>query len=347
MAQRPKPAKKPVPSRRQRVALRLGAAGLGLACGLILLGQIWPEADRSQEAPKTLTAADLAKAPTRSITVLVIGVDSDRLGDPLNGAAPPGPANNDALLLLRINPSGPLQALTIPTSLAVQLPGQRALQSLGSLYRLGGPALTADAVRELVGLTSEQPERYVVISRGGLRELVDALGGVNANPAMGMRYSDKRQKLTIKLDGGLQQLDGRQIEQLARFRDPLQPDDSRQDNQQEVARSLLQELAIPEQLGRVPSLVRNLQGQVTSNLSEAEILSLLAAGLAQPDTVQFSSIPLAPINSPPLTTPPITTPLISSPPLTSSKKPPGGLATKANPLRRIASDAPSPLWPSP
>ena len=332
MAQRPKPAKKPVPSGRQRVAIRLGAAGLGLACGLALLGQIWPEADRSQEAPKTLTAADLAKAPTRSITVLLIGVDSDRLGDPLNGAAPPGPANNDALLLLRINPSGPLQALTIPTSLAVQLPGQRALQPLGTLYHIGGPALTADAVRELVGLTSEQPERYVVISRAGLRELVDALGGVNANPAMGMRYSDKRQKLTIKLDGGLQQLDGRQIEQLARFRDPLHPDDSRQDNQQEVARSLLQELAIPKQLGRVPSLVRNLQGQVTSNLSEAEILSLLAAGLAQPDTVQFSSIPLAPINSPPLN---------------SSKKPPGGLATKATPLRRIASDAPSPLWPSP
>ena len=337
MAQGPKPAKKPVPSQRKRVAIRLGAAGLGLAGGLALLGQIWPEADRSQEAPQTLTAADLAKAPTRSVTVLVIGVDSDRLGDPLNGAAPSGPANNDALLLLRINPSGPLQALTIPTSLAVRLPGQRALQPLGSLYRLGGPALTADAVRELVGLNSEQPERYVVLSRAGLRELVDALGGVNANPPMEMRYSDKSQNLAIKLDGGLQQLHGRQIEQLARFRDPLHPDDSLQDNQQEVARSLLRELAIPEQLGRVPGLVRHLQGQVTSNLSEAEILSLLAAGLAQPDTVQFSSIPLAPINGTTLDTSP----------LKNSKQPPGGLGTLRTPLRHIASDAPSPLWPSP
>lgn len=341
MAQRPTPAKKPVPSRRKRVALRLGAAGLGLVGGLALLSQIWPEADRSQEAPKTLTAADLAKAPTRSITVLVIGVDSDRLRDPLNGAAPLGPANNDALLLLRINPSGPLQALTVPTSLAVQLPGQRALQPLGRLYRLGGPALTADAVRELVGLPSEQPERYVVISRAGLRELVDGLGGVNANPAMEMRYRDKRQNLAIKLDGGLQKLQGRQIEQLARFRDPLHPDDSRQDNQQEVARSLLRELAIPEQLGRVPGLVRNLQGQVTTNLSEAEILSLLAAGLAQPDSVQFSSIPLAPLTSPPLNSS-----ADQNPPLNNTKQRPGGLATKGTPLRHIASDAPSPLWPT-
>jgi LCP family protein required for cell wall assembly len=269
--------------------------------------------------------------------VLVIGVDSDRLKDPLNGAAPLGPANNDALMLLRINPSGPLQVLTIPPSLAVQLPGQRALQPLGTLYRIGGPALTADAVRELVGLPSEQPERYVVISRAGLRDLVDGLGGVNANPPMEMRYRDKSQNLAIQLDGGLQKLHGRPIEQLARFRDPLNPDDSRQDNQQEVARSLLQELAIPAQLGRVPGLVRNLQGQVTTNLSEAEILSLLAAGLAQPDTVQFSSIPLAPLDNSAVHT--------SAP--KDPKQRPGGLGTKRAALRHIASDAPSPLWPSP
>lgn len=327
MAQRPKPAPKQVVSRRQRVAIRLGAVGLGLAGGLALLGQIWPEADRSQEAPKTLTAADLAKAPTRSITVLVIGLDSDRLDAPLNGAAPSGPANNDALLLLRINPSEPIQALTVPPNLAVQLPGQRTLQPLGKLYRIGGPALTADAVRELVGLGSGQPERYIVISRAGLRALVDDLGGVNANPGMDMRYSDKRQKLVIKLDGGLQHLNGNQIEQLARFRNPLAPAEGRQDNHQEVVRSLIKELAIPESLGRIPGLVGRLKQQVSTNLSEAELLSLLAAGLANPDAVQFSSMPLAP--------------------LTSASQPNDGLGFQGAPLRHIANDAPSPLWPHP
>ena len=104
-------------SRRRRIAVRLGAAGVGLAAGLTLLGWIWPEADRSLEAPKNLTAADLAKAPSRSITVLVIGIDGDRLGDAVNGAAPLGPANNDSLLLVRVNPQGPLQVLTVPTKI--------------------------------------------------------------------------------------------------------------------------------------------------------------------------------------------------------------------------------------
>jgi anionic cell wall polymer biosynthesis LytR-Cps2A-Psr (LCP) family protein len=205
---------------------------------------------------------------------------------------------------------------------------------------LGGPALTADAVRELVGLGPEQPERYLVVSRAGLRQLVDELGGVNANPPMEMRYSDKRQKLVINLDGGLQQLNGRQIEQLARFQDPQRPDDSRQENAQEVARSLLKELAIPDQLGRIPSLVRTLKGQIGTNLSEAESLSLLAAALANPDAVQFSSFPLAPATPSPATLAP--TSVSPAPPSAAS-----GHKEQTSRLRQRAKDGPSPLWPSP
>ncbi|WP_255004433.1 LCP family protein, partial [Cyanobium sp. HWJ4-Hawea] len=281
-------------SRRRRIATRLGAAGLGLIGGLGLLALVWPESDRSLDALKNLNSADLAKAPMRPITLLVIGLDAEQVGDGLNNAAPLGPANNDALLLIRINPQGPLQVLTVPTSLGVQLPGQKGPLPLGKLYRLGGAALSADAVRELVGLGPQEPERYLVISRAGLRNLVDGLGGVNANPPMEMRYGDRKQQLKIKLDGGLQQLNGRQIEHLARFRDPLRPDESRQEHQQEVVSSLLQEMAIQEQLVRIPGLVRSLKGQVGTNLSESETLSLLAAGLANPEGVEFSSIPLAP-----------------------------------------------------
>jgi hypothetical protein len=81
---------------------------------------------------------------------------------------------------------------------------------------------------------------------------------------------------------------------------------------------------------------------VNTNLSEAEILSLLAAGLAKPDTVQFSRIPLAP-----LTTSTLNTSALNTPVLNTSKQAPGGLSTKGTSLRQIASDAPSPLWPSP
>ncbi len=296
--------------------MRAVAAIVGGVAGLGLLGLLWPEPDRAIQPVRQLTPADLAKPPSRSITLLVIGLDSDRPGDPLNRAAPPGPANADALLLVRVNPQGPLQVLTLPTNLAVQLPGQRKPVGLGRLYRLGGPALLADAVRSLVGLDSGQPERYLVMGRSTLRSLVDGLGSIAANPTLALRYSDRSQAFSINLQGGLQRLKGNQVEQLARYQEPTRPEDSRQENQQLVVRSLLREMALPEQLGQLSGLVKSLNGGVVTNLSQSETLSLLAAGLSHGETVQFTRVPLA--------------------------------AASANvPLRQIASSAPEPLWPAP
>ena len=296
--------------------MRTVAAIVGGVAGLGLLGLLWPEPDRAIQPVRQLSPADLAKPPSRSITLLVIGLDSNRPGDSLNQAAPPGPANVDALLLVRVNPQGPLQVLTLPTNLAVRLPGQSQPVGLGRLYRLGGPALLADAVRQLVALDSSQPERYLVMGRSTLRSLVDGLGSIAANPTLALRYSDRSQSFSINLQGGLQRLTGNQVEQLARYQDPTRPEDSRQDNQQLVVRSLLREMALPEQLGQLSGLVKSLNAGVVTNLSQAETLSLLAAALSHGEAVQFSRVPLAP-------------------------------ASANVPLRQIARSAPEPLWPAP
>ena len=107
-------ARRSAPSqpRRGPTLLRLGALAVGMAMGAGLIGVLWPIGDRATEPLQQLTPADLAKPPSRSITLLVIGLDSERPGDPLNKAAPRGAANADALLLVRVNPQGPLQVLS-------------------------------------------------------------------------------------------------------------------------------------------------------------------------------------------------------------------------------------------
>lgn len=280
--------------RRQRAALRLGSVALGLAVGLGGLALLWPKPDRSLDTRQQLTAADLAKPPTRPVTLLVIGIDGERLGDAVNGAAPRGPANADALLLVRVNPNAPTQVLNLPPELAVQLPGQSKPVALGSLYRLGGAALVGDAVRELVGLDAPQPDRYLVLSRSALRNLVDGLGGIEANPPQAMRYRDRSQNFTIDLQAGLQRLQGREVEQLVRFRDPLRPQQSRIDDQQDVMRGLVRALVLPVQLPNLPALVSRLRPQVSTNLSDTETLGLLAAALSQGEAVQFKTVPLSP-----------------------------------------------------
>lgn len=293
-------APQPVPQseRRRRAVTRVSAAALGALAAVGVLGLLWPRPDRFQSPVALASLADLAKPPTRPVTVLLIGSDAERPGDPSNGAAPAGPANSDALLLVRVQPDGPLQVLEIPIEAAVRLPGQKRAQSLGSLYRTGGVALVSDAVRELLSLPPGQPDRYVVVGRAGLRQLVDRLGQLDVSPPRTMRYVDRRQQLTIALEAGLQRLDGRQVEQLVRFRDPAEGEAGRRQQQQLLLRSLVRELAQPERLPLLAPLARQLLADTQTNLSEGELLSLMVAGLGHGDAIEVSELPLEPAPGP-------------------------------------------------
>jgi LCP family protein required for cell wall assembly len=197
-------------------------------------------------------------------------------------------------MLVRVDPQGPLQVLSLPVETAVRLPGDKQPVALGSLYRRGGPALVAGAVAELVQLPDGQPDRYLVLPRSALRELVDGLGRVELAPDRSMRYEDKSQRYRIQLEGGLQVIDGRQMEQLLRFKDEQEGEPRRRDRQQMAVDSILRQMGQSQQLQQLPALLARLQNQVDTNLTQSEALSLLAATLQQSSPVRFSALPLKP-----------------------------------------------------
>ncbi len=277
-----------------RAWLSAGLVAVGALLGASLLGLIWPQPDREAQETLELTPASLAEKPGRAITVLVIGLDSERIGDALNHAAPAGPAAADALLLVRVNRKGPLQVLNLPIELAITLPGEAMPVGLGSLYQRGGVALTADVVRDVVGLEPPRPDRYLVVPRSALRKIVDSLGGLELNPPGVMQYHDKAQNYRIDLQGGLQRLDGKQVEQLVRYRDVGLGDSGRRLDHQLVESALRDRFSRPEQLALLPNLLRDLQTKVETNLTAAESLSLLAAGLDTQRAIQFTRLALKP-----------------------------------------------------
>jgi LCP family protein required for cell wall assembly len=304
------------PRFRRDLGLLAVAIGGALAGGS-LFGLIWPEPDRSLATQLEVTPSSLAEKPRRPVTVLVIGSDADTVGATDNGAAPRGPAHSDTLLLVRVNPKGPLQVLQLPVELAVNLPGSAQPVRLGDLYQRGGPMLTADVVRELVGLEPGRPDRYLVLPRSALRSLVSDVGGLEVSPPTTMKYEDKSRKYKIDLQSGLQRLDGRQVEQMVRYRDKGLGEQSRRTNQKLVVTSLRERLGQPEVLAQLPGLLAGLQGKVETNLTARETLSLLAAGLDDDHPIQITALPLAP-----------------------EKKEHRG-------LRQLAADATGPLWKAP
>ena len=276
--------------------LRIAATLVGVGVSGWLISVLWPEPDRVARGapPSVADPTSLAIFPAMPITVLVIGVDTDNLADPTNQAAPKGPANADALLLVRIDAKTPLQVLQVPTELAVQLPGSDQPMALGGLWRSGGASLMADAVGEIVGIPATELQRYVVVPRQTLRNLVDGLGEVDVILSQTYKRTDKTQGYEIDLQAGRQSLNGAQAEQLARLRQDGRDYENRRLRQQMLMRSVVDQLQAPSGIVGIRALLDEVGGQLDTNLSNSEMLSLAAALIASPPPVEFSQLPLAP-----------------------------------------------------
>ena len=296
--------------------VRVGSALLGLGVTGWLLAALWPEPDRvAQGAPLNADQPEtLAPFPETAVTVLLIGLDADRLGAPLNQAAPKGPANADALLMLRIAAQKPLQVLQIPTELGVQLPGETDPGSLAHLWHRGGVSLVSDAIRDIVGLPEGEPKRYVVMPRAALRRLVDGLGEVEVVLSQSYQRQDKTQAYKVNLQAGRQSLNGVQAEQLVRHLPDPNDGAQRRQRQDILVEAMIEQVKAPSGIGVIPALVDQLQLEVDTNLSRSEQLSLAAAIIASPEPAAISRLPLADR---------------------------AGEQT----LRQIKSDASQPLWP--
>ena len=278
-----------------RAILRILVTLAGVGATGWALSTVWPEQDRvARGAPPSVdNPASLAPYPLEPVTVLLVGVDSDTLSAASNQAAPQGPANADALLLLRISSAEPLQLLQVPVELAVQLPGSQQPMALGGVWQQGGVALTVDALQEISGLPEGVPQRYVVMPRNGLRTVVEALGEVEVTLNQTYQRTDKAQGYTVNLQAGRQSLNGAQAEQLVRYRKDSQDHPNRRIRQQILLRAMISQVQSASGIGIIRGLLEDIAGQMDTNLSEAEMLGLAAALIASPSPATITQLPLA------------------------------------------------------
>jgi LCP family protein required for cell wall assembly len=268
---------------------------LGVSATGWLLGVLWPAPDRAaQEAStKSNALANLAPFPAAPVTVLVVGIDANQLGESSNQAAPLGRANADALLLLRISADEPLQVLQLPSEIAVQLPGNDAPTQLSSLWQTGGVALLNDAIQDILGSSQQASQRYVVMPRRALRTLVDGLGDVDLVLDQTYQHNDKSQGYSINLQAGRQRLNGVKAEQFARYRQTPLNNANRRTRQQDLILALVEQLQDSSVISTLPLLVSRLSEELDTNLSRREQLSLAAALIASPRPVRITQVPLA------------------------------------------------------
>ena len=148
------------------------------------------------------------KKNLKEIRVLILGVSTD-LDSELT----------DTIMVASYNPNTQkANLLSIPRDTYTGKNKSRATasQKINALYNINkNPEKTLEAVNELTGLDIQY---YVVVKTEALIEVVDAIGGVEFDVPIDMKYDDPTQDLHIDLKAGLQKLDGNKAEQLLRWR---------------------------------------------------------------------------------------------------------------------------------
>ncbi|MEL6263758.1 MAG: LCP family protein [Cyanobacteria bacterium J06626_6] len=212
---------------------------------------------------------------SRPVNILVMGLDEGR---DIEGAVPDDlVGRTDTMLLVRVDPEEKVvNIMSIPRDTRVEIPGY-GYGKINQANFEGGAELAAQTVME--NFNNVEIDRYVRISTTAFKEIVDLVGGIEVLVPKAMQYEDKTQGLVIDLQPGLQNLNGDEAEQFARFRQDSYGDIGRVQRQQILLKALRQRIANPIVLPKLPQIIRVLQQRIDTNLSVEELLALAGFGL--------------------------------------------------------------------
>ncbi|MFD1506730.1 LytR family transcriptional regulator [Georgenia yuyongxinii] len=222
------------PGRRRRRPLRT------VLVVLLVLLIAWPVGLLVWANGKIQHTEALSGAPnTPGTTYLLAGSDSRADGavaDPTEGQ------RSDTIMVMHVPASGPAALISLPRDTLVEIPGG-GLNKLNAAYSQGGAPLLVETVEGLTGLTMDH---YVEIGMGGVRDVVDAVGGVN----LCLDYDVVHDEFSgLEWVAGCHQADGTTALAFARMRysDP-QGDIGRGERQRQVIGAVVKEVAKPATL---------------------------------------------------------------------------------------------------
>lgn len=220
--------------------------------------------------------------------ILLLGVDSNGEGlDPWEGT------RTDTIILLNVDPrTKSLNALSIPRDSKVYLPDDHGVQKINAAHAIGGIGMTIRTIEETLGV---KIDRYIMVHDEAVKEIVDALGGVDIYVEKNMHYNDYSGKLFINLKKGPNHLNGKEVIGYLRFRHDPMGDIGRTQRQQWFLRGMMEALKKPETITKLPEIINVASKYIKTNMSFYELSQY--AGFAKHldmDKIEIAMLPGAP-----------------------------------------------------
>ena len=189
------------------------------------------------------------KMLSRYQNILLLGVDSNGPNTlPFSGV------RSDTMIILSVDLHGKsVNAISIPRDSKVYIAEGHGVQKINSAYALGGIDLTKKTIEETLGI---KIHNYVIVNAEGVRQLIDAIGGVPIHIDQNMHYHDYSAGLHIDFSKGDYVLSGEEAEEYLRFRKDALGDIGRVHRQQKFIKALIEQVKSPEALRKIPEALK-------------------------------------------------------------------------------------------
>lgn len=224
----------------------------------------------------------------RRQNILFLGVDASGSPEDLWSGT-----RTDTMILVNIDPkSKSVNALSIPRDSKVYLPNDNGVNKINAAHAIGGIEMTKRTVEDTLGV---RIDKYIMVHDSAVKEIVDAMDGVDIYIEKPMHYNDYSGKLHINFNKGMHHLTGQQAVEYLRFRHDALGDIGRTQRQQWFLRSLLKELQSPKTIAKIPDIIAVAKKYVKTDMSLYELSQY--AGLAKHidmDKIEVAMLPGAP-----------------------------------------------------
>lgn len=146
-------------------------------------------------------------------------------------------------------------------------------RKINSIYQKDKQNSTINEVEKILGVSIKY---YAVVNFKGLRTIVDDIGGVPVDVPIDMHYHDPYQNLNIDLNKGYQILNGKNAEGFVRFRHGYSDADlGRIKTQQKFISELVGQIFKPQNIPKLPSIIKTITENVKTNVSTSDILGYM------------------------------------------------------------------------
>lgn len=234
--------------------LVIGVVGIGAKLYMDLSGSIqktYESVERSQDEKKRENPVDLKKQV--SFSVLLMGIDTGDLGRVDQG-------RSDTMMVATVSPEDQQTTIvSIARDTYVDIVGHGTKDKINHAYAFGGPAMSMDTVQKYLDIPVDH---YISINMAGLKELVDAVGGIEVNNDL--TFSQDNYDFTI----GKITLDGDQALAYSRMRyeDP-NGDYGRQERQRKIVEGIAKKVLSFDGVSKYQDILRAVESNMKTDMS--------------------------------------------------------------------------------